>query len=150
MAGLHAQSRPSRPTYTNDPRLIGDRSGIKVGGSGTSSTFAVAATTVERTPTYYIGGWNATGRVTVSLPGAPTYTTTFSSATTFSRVFTVRFRADAPTTMTVIYTKTAGPATIRTRPASKARTGTSGARPCRSALTRDCSDRGLRGAGGGT
>src|SRR5574339_1031896 len=79
-------------SYTGDARVIGDRSGIKTGGVGSSFTFTVAATTTERTLTYYIGGWNSTGRVTVTLAGAPTYTTTFSSSSTFSRVITVKFR----------------------------------------------------------
>jgi hypothetical protein len=50
--------------------------------------------------------------VTVTLPGAPTYTTTFSSSTTFSRVITVRYRADAPGTLRVNYTQTAGSGSI--------------------------------------
>jgi hypothetical protein len=105
--------------YTTDPRLIGDRSGIKVGGTGASFEFTVAATTVERTLTYYIGGWNASGRITVTLPGAPTYTTTFSSSTTFSRVITVRFRADAAgTPLRVNYTRTAGTGTINMQAAA--------------------------------
>jgi hypothetical protein len=44
--------------YRNDSRLVGDRSGIKVAGPGAAFEFTVAATTVERTLTYYIGGWN--------------------------------------------------------------------------------------------
>jgi hypothetical protein len=86
-------------SYTGDPRIIGDSSGIKTGGVGASFTFTVAATTVERTLTYYIGGWNSTGKITVTLPGATTYTTTFSSSTTFSRVITVKFRADSAATL---------------------------------------------------
>jgi hypothetical protein len=104
--------------YTDDPRLIGDRSGMKVGGTGASFAFTVAATTTERTLTYYIGGWNSTGRITVTLPGAPTYTTTFSSATTFRRVITVRFRADAAGTLRVNYTQTAGAGTINMQAAA--------------------------------
>jgi hypothetical protein len=99
-------------SYTNDPRLIGDRSAIKTGGVGSSFQFTVAATTVERTLTYYIGGWNSAGRVTVTLTGAPTYTTTFSSSATYSRVITVKFRADAPGTLRVTFTQTAGAGTI--------------------------------------
>jgi hypothetical protein len=101
--------------YSNDPRLIGTRDGIKVGGS---FEFTVAATTVERTLTYYIGGWNASGRVTVTLPGASTYTTTFSSSTTFSRVITVKFRADAPATLRVNYTQTGGAGSINMQAAA--------------------------------
>ena len=99
-------------TYTSDARLIGDNSGIKTGGVGSSFTFTVAATTVERTLTYYIGGWNSTGKVTVTLPGATTYTTTFSSSATYSRVITVKLRADSATTARVTYTQTAGSGTI--------------------------------------
>lgn len=111
--------------YSNDPRLIGDNSGIKVGGSNASFQFTVAATTVERTLKYYIGGWNATGRVTVTLAGATTYTTTFSSSTTFSRVVTVKFRADAPTTLKVTYTQTAGGGTINMQAAALSTAGSS-------------------------
>ena len=86
---------------------------MKVGGAGASFAFTVAATTVERTLTYYIGGWNSTGRITVTLPGAPTYTTTFSSASSFRGVITVWFRADAAGTLRVNYTQTVGAGTIK-------------------------------------
>jgi hypothetical protein len=105
-------------SYTTGPRIIGNASGIKVGGTGASFTFTVAATTVERTLTYYIGGWNSTGRVTVTLPNAPTYTTTFSSGSSYSRVITVKFRADAPATLRVNYTMTAGAGTINMQAAA--------------------------------
>jgi len=105
-------------TYSNDPRLIGTYDGIKVGGTGASIEFTVAATTVERTLTYYIGGWNSTGRITVTLPGAPTYTTTFSSSTTYSRVITVKFRADAAATLRVNYAMTAGAGTVNVQAAA--------------------------------
>ena len=95
-------------SFTNHARTIGDQSAIKVGGVGSSFQFTVAATTVERTLKYYIGGWNSAGRVTVTLPGATSYTTTFTSTTSFSRVVTVKFRADAPATLKVTYTQTAG------------------------------------------
>jgi hypothetical protein len=111
-------------TYTNDARLIGDHSGIKVAGPGASFEFTVAATTTERTLKYYIGGWNSTGRVTVTLPGAPTYTVTFSSSSSFSRVITVRYRADAPTTLRVNYTQTAGSGSIRMQAAALAEAAT--------------------------
>jgi hypothetical protein len=114
-------------TYDNDPRIIGTRDGIKVGGVGASFTFNVAATTTERTLTYYIGGWNSTGRVTVSLSGAPTYTTTFSSSTTFSRVITVKFRADAATTLRVNYTLTAGTGSINMQAAALSQSAPNGA-----------------------
>jgi hypothetical protein len=111
-------------TYTNDPRLIGNNSGIKVAGTGASFTFTVAATTVERTLTYYIGGWNSTGRVTVTLTGAPTYTTTFTSSSTFSRVIIVKFRADAPATLRVNYTQTAGGGSINMQAAALSQAAT--------------------------
>jgi hypothetical protein len=112
-------------TYTNDPRTIGDKSGIKVGGGSAAFTFTVAATTVERTLKYYIGGWNATGRVTVTLPGAAPYTTTFTSGTTFSRVVTVKYRADAPGTLKVVYAQTAGAGTINMQAAALSTAGSS-------------------------
>lgn len=112
-----------RKNYSNDVRLIGDRSGVKVGGTNASFTFTVAATTAERTLKYYIGGWNSTGRVTVTLPGAPAYTTTFSSRSTFSRVVTVKFRADAPATLTVTYQLTAGTGSINMQAAALAQSG---------------------------
>jgi hypothetical protein len=105
-------------TYTNDPRLIGDNSGVKVAGTNASFRFTVAASTIERTLTYYIGGWNSTGRVTVTLPGAQTYTTTFTSATTYSRVVTVKYRADAPGTLNVVFTQTAGSGSINMQAAA--------------------------------
>ncbi len=105
-------------TYTTGPRIIGNASGIKVGGTGASFTFTVAATTVERTLTYYMGGWNSTGRVTVTLPNASTYTTTFSSGSSYSRVITVKFRADAPATLRVNYTMTSGAGTINMQAAA--------------------------------
>jgi hypothetical protein len=114
-------------TYDNDPRIVGTRRGVKDGGVGASFQFTVAATTTERTLTYYIGGWNSTGRVTVTLAGAPTYTTTFSSTSTFSRVITVRFRADAPTTLRVNYTMTAGSGSINMQAAALSQTAPNGA-----------------------
>ena len=105
-------------TYTNDPRLIGDNSGIKVSGTGASFDFTVAAATVERTLTYYVGGWNSTGKITATLPGATTYTTTFSSSTTYRRVITLKFRADAPGTLRVTYTQTAGAGSINMQAAA--------------------------------
>jgi len=105
-------------TYSTDPRLIGTNEGIKVGGTGASFAFTVAATTTERTLTYYIGGWNSTGRVTVTLTGAPTYTTTVSSSTTFSRVITVKFRADSAATLRVTYAQTGGSGSIKMQAAA--------------------------------
>ena len=111
--------------YYNDGRLIGDRSAVKVGGSGASFEFTVAATTVERTLTYYIGGWNSTGRVTVTLPGAKPYTTAFTSTGTYKRVVTVKFRADAPTALKVNFTQTAGPGSISVQAAALSTAGSS-------------------------
>ena len=106
-------------TYTTGPRLIsGDDGGIKVGGTAASFTITVAATTVERTLTYYIGGWNSSGKITVTLPGAPTYTTTFSSSTTYSRVVTLKFRADSAATLRVTYAMTGGTGTINLQAAA--------------------------------
>jgi hypothetical protein len=112
-------------SYSNDPRQVGDNTGIKIGGTAASFSFTVAATTVERTLTYYIGGWNATGRVTVTLPGATTYSTTFSSSSTFSRVVTVKFRADAPTTLKVTYAMTGGAGSINMQAAALSQAGAS-------------------------
>jgi hypothetical protein len=56
--------------------------------------------------------------VTVTLPNATTYTTTFSSASSFSRVITVKFRADAPATLRVNYTQTAGSGSINMQAAA--------------------------------
>jgi hypothetical protein len=110
----------SMKSYTSGPRLItpGDYSGIQVGGAGASFTFTVAATTVERTLTYYIGGWNSTGKVTVTLPGATTYTTTFSSSTSYSRVITVKFRADSAATLRVSFAQTGGSGSIKMQAAA--------------------------------
>jgi hypothetical protein len=106
-------------TYSTGPRVIsGSAGGIKVGGPGASFQFTVAASTVERTLTYYIAGWNSTGRVTVTLPNAPTYTTTFTSTSSYSRVITVKFRADAPATLRVNYTQTAGSGSINMQAAA--------------------------------
>jgi hypothetical protein len=110
-------------TFTTNARTIGDQSGIKVGGVNAAFQFTVAATTVERTLKYYIGGWNATGRVTVTLPGAPTYTTTVTSGASFSRVVTVKFRADAPGSLKVTYTQTAGAGTISMQAAALSTAG---------------------------
>jgi hypothetical protein len=111
-------------TYTNNPRTIGDNSAIKVAGTGASFTFTVAATTTERTLQYYIGGWNSTGRVTVTLAGAPTYSTTVTSSTTFSRVVTLRFRADSAATLRVTYAQTGGGGSINMQAAALAGTAT--------------------------
>ena len=105
-------------TSTNDPRVIGDNTALKVAGVGSSFELSVAATTVERTLTYYIGGWNSTGRITVTLAGAPSYSTTVTSTGTFSRVVTVKYRADATGTLKVKYEQTAGGGSINMQAAA--------------------------------
>ena len=110
---------------SSDPRRIDDYRGIKVGGARASFQFTAAATTVERTLTYYIGGWNSSGRVTVTLPGAPTYTTTFTSTSSFSRVVTIKYRADAPGTLNIVYTQTAGGGTINMQAVALSTAGSS-------------------------
>jgi hypothetical protein len=111
-------------TSTNDPRLIGDYRALKVGGVGAKLAFTVAASTVERTLTYYIGGWNSTGKVTVGFPGGPSYSTTVSSTTTFSRVVTVKFRGDTSTSLiNVTYTQTAGAGSINMQAAALSQAG---------------------------
>jgi hypothetical protein len=84
-------------TYTNDERVIGDRTGVKVAGIGSQFEFTVPATSSTRTLVYYIGGWNSTGEVTVILPNATTYRTTVSGGDNYSRVVIVQFRADTAT-----------------------------------------------------
>ena len=91
-------------TYTNDLRAVdGSKSGVKVAGGSASMQFTVKATTTDRTLIYYISGWDSTGRVTASMPGATPYTTTFKSANKYEKVVTLHFRADANTTLTVRY-----------------------------------------------
>lgn len=114
-----------RKNYSDDVRLIGDRKGVKIGRTNASFTFTVAATTAERTLKVYIGGWNATGRVTVTLPGATPYATTFSSRTTFSRVVTLKFRADAPAALKVTYHLMAGTGSINLQAAALSQSGAS-------------------------
>jgi fibronectin type III domain protein len=97
-------------TYSNDARVIGDNKGVKLAGVGAQFEFTVPATNSTRTLIYYIGGWNSTSEVTVSLPGAATYKTTFSSTDNYSRVVTVQFRADTATgsVLRVRFRQTAG------------------------------------------
>ncbi|HET8697001.1 MAG TPA: hypothetical protein VFO94_05925, partial [Gammaproteobacteria bacterium] len=72
---------PSK-SYTNDERVIGDRSGIKAVGVGSKLSFTVPAASTERTLRVYIGGWNSKGIITATLPGATTYTASKSSSGT--------------------------------------------------------------------
>jgi hypothetical protein len=95
--------------YSNDKRLVdGSGSGVKIGGPGGYLQFTAAATTTERVLKYYISGWNSSGKITVSLPGATTYTTTFSSTSTYDKVVTIRYKADTNTQLTVRYDITGG------------------------------------------
>lgn len=95
--------------YTTDPRLIGDRSAVRVLGVGGQVEFTVRANRTERTLIYYIGGWNSTGELTVSLPGATTYRTTVRGTNNYSSVLTVRFRADTDNALLrVRFRQTAG------------------------------------------
>jgi hypothetical protein len=105
-------------TLSTDPRIIGDRSGIKVWGAGASFELTVQASRAERTLVYFIGGWNTAGKVTVTLPNAPEYSTTFSSATTYSRVVTVKFSADSDTTLRVRFSLESGAGTINMQAAA--------------------------------
>jgi hypothetical protein len=92
-------------TYTNDPRIIGDASGVKLLGKS-QFRFTVAATTQERTLILYVGGWNAAGRISVTMPGVPEYTAAVQSTKTFDKIVTIRYRADSNTTLTVRYIQT--------------------------------------------
>jgi predicted phage tail protein len=89
-----------------------------VGGAKGTYEFTVKATTSERTLLYYIGGWNTKGKITASLPGARGYVTTFSFSGKYSRVVKLRFRADAPTTMTVRFTLEGGSGSINMQAAA--------------------------------
>ncbi len=95
--------------YTNDPRIIGDSSGVKV-GNGAQFEITVPATNSTRTLVYYVGGWNSTAELTVTLPGATTYTTKFSGTGTYSRVVTLTFKADnaSGSVLRVRFRQTAG------------------------------------------
>jgi len=93
--------------YTNDLRLIGDRSGVKVVGVASQFVFTVPAATAERTLIVYIGGWNSTGTITATLPGAPTYTATARDSSTYSRVVTLKYSSAVPATLRFQYKETA-------------------------------------------
>ncbi len=101
-------------SYDNDPRLIGNRLGIRAyGGTSASFQFTAQAQTTERTLIYYIGGRQAGGRITASLPGAPDFTTTFSGSTLYSKVVTIKFKADAAATLRVRFQLVSGSGSIR-------------------------------------
>jgi hypothetical protein len=111
-------------TYDGDPRIIGNRLGIRTSGSNASFQFTVQATTTERTLIYYVGGRDNTSRITVSLPGAPDFTTTFSGTTTYSKVVTIRYRADAAATLGVRFQVVSGSGSIRMQAAALQGAGT--------------------------
>jgi hypothetical protein len=105
--------------YWNDARLIGDRSGIKVGGVNASFDFTVAASTQERTLIYYFGGYYSNSRLTVTLPNATTYTATITGGTgNYDRVATIRFRADTNTTLRVRLVQTSTTGSIKMQAAA--------------------------------
>lgn len=110
-------------TIATAPHLIGDRTGLRLSGAGSAFELTVAATTIERTLTYYVGGWNSTARITATLAGATPYTATLSSSTAYGRVVTLRFRADAPTTLRVSYTQTSGAGNINMQAAALSQVG---------------------------
>lgn len=101
-------------TYWTAPRIVSayngtvDRTGTRVTGAPGSLQFTVPAAAAERTLLYYIGGWNSTGRVTVSLPGAASYTADFQHAKAYSKVLTIRFSGDAGSVLTVRHQQVAG------------------------------------------
>jgi hypothetical protein len=106
-------------TYDNEARLIsGDGGGVKVYGTNSQLKFTAAATTTERTLLVYIGGWNSTSRLEVSLPGAPTYTAAISSKKAYDRVATIKYRADSNTNLTIRYTSTSKDGSIRLQAAA--------------------------------
>lgn len=85
--------------YTNDPRKIGDNSGVKLVGVGSQFVFTVPAASAQRTLIVYLGGWNSTGTITVTLPGAPTYTVTTQSGSSYSRVVTLKYSSAVAATL---------------------------------------------------
>jgi hypothetical protein len=112
--------------YSNDKRVVdGSRTGIKTGGKGAYFQFTASATTTERVLMFYISGWNSSGRVTASLPGAKSYTTSFSSSSTYNRVVTIRYKADSNGVMTVRYDMTAGSGSINMEAVALQNAGTS-------------------------
>jgi hypothetical protein len=107
-------------SYDGDARLIGTRLGIRASGSNASFQFTAAATTTERTLIYYVGGYQSTGRLTVSLPNAPDFVATFSppsGSTAYWKVVTIRYRADAAAALRVRFQKVSG-STIRMQAAA--------------------------------
>jgi hypothetical protein len=103
--------------YTNDPRIIGNASGVKLLGKS-QFQFTVAATTQERTLIVYIGGWNAAGRLSVTMPGVPEYSAAVQSTTTFDKIVTIRYRADTNTNLTVRYIQTSALGGLRLQAAA--------------------------------
>jgi hypothetical protein len=104
-------------SYTNDPRIIGDASGVKLYGKS-QFQFTVPATTQDRTLIIYVGGWNAAGRVSVTMPGVPEYSAAVQSTKTFDKIVTIKYRADANATLTVRYIQTSSTGGLRLQAAA--------------------------------
>ena len=106
----------SRATYTwTDGTPTGSASttaGLYFSGSGNAVEFNVAADTTPRTLRLHLGGYQARGRIEVTLSDgtvAPFVTTVQDLANPFDRTLTVDFRAASPgQTLTVRFTKEAG------------------------------------------
>jgi hypothetical protein len=103
--------------YSNDPRIIGDASGVKLYGKS-QFQFTVPATTQDRTLIIYVGGWNAAGRVSVTMPGVPEYSAAVQSTKTFDKILTIKYRADASSTLTVRYIQTSNTGGLRLQAAA--------------------------------
>ncbi len=116
-------------TYDGDPRLIGTRLGIRARNATASFQFTVQATTTERTLIYYVGGYQTTGRITASLPGAPDFTTTVSGSQNYSSVVTIKYKADAAAVLRVRFVRVAGSAAGAIRMQAAALQGGAGAAP---------------------
>ncbi len=90
--------------FGNDLREInGDRRGVKVAGGNASLRLTASAATADRTLICYLSGWNSTGRVTATLPGAPTYSVTFYDSGKYEKVVTLRYRAASKADLTLRY-----------------------------------------------
>ena len=71
-------------------------SGAATGGTGTSFTFSVTATTTgPQELVLHVGNFRAQSLLTVSLPGAPDATAIFSPTVGEFRLFRINFQADA-------------------------------------------------------
>ena len=88
-------------TYADDIRIIGDRRGVYVAGNNTGFQFTAPADTSSRTLTAYVGCWNTTARVTVTLPGATTFTQNHVCVEEASLVVRISYRGDSAGVVTV-------------------------------------------------